>query len=428
MTPDVGEMRRETDRYSLLGHPSDLAGHRRTLGPLPIPAVFDPSWSVALVTALETSGLTGRGGAAFPSSRKLAAAHADRRDGVIVVNGMEGEPASDKDKVLLTRTPHLVLDGAQVLAAAGGASRIVVCVPAGHDQVAAAVVHAMAERAALGYAPLSEELVRPPDRFVAGEESALVRWIDEGRALPSFRPDKGVRLRIGTRSALVHNAETLAHVAVIARHGPQVFRARGMPEEPGTSLVTISGAVACAGVVEIDRGTPLRDIVARATPTDDIAAMLVGGYGGAWVGPQHFETPYASMPLRTIGASAGVGIIAVLGSPACGVAETARLAHYAAWQSSGQCGPCVFGLPALADDLSRLSQGRTDPTLMARLVRRLGEIDGRGGCRHPDGAVGMIRSALDVFAADVAAHGRGEPCAHVTRPTQLRFPDLMGPR
>ena len=94
---------------------------------------------------------------------------------------MEGEPSSDKDKLLLIRSPHLVLDGAQLMAAACGARSVVVCVPEGRDQVASAVSTAMAERTGTGCAPVREALVRPPDRFVAGEESALVRWVDAGR-------------------------------------------------------------------------------------------------------------------------------------------------------------------------------------------------------------------------------------------------------
>ena len=180
---------------------------------------------------------------------------------------MEGEPASDKDKLLVIRSPHLVLDGAQLLAAASGAQRVMVCVPQGRHRVAAAMTRALAERAAAGCAPLPESMLRPPDRFIAGEESALARWVESGQSLPSFRPDKGTALRIGRRVALVHNAETLAHVAMIARTGPDAFRAHGLVEDPGTSLVTISGAVEHPGVVEVDRGTPLIDVANRAVPT-----------------------------------------------------------------------------------------------------------------------------------------------------------------
>jgi NADH:ubiquinone oxidoreductase subunit F (NADH-binding) len=418
----VSEAAPTIGRYRLLGHPTDLSGHVSALGPVPLPAGRAAGWREAFVSMLEASGLAGRGGAGFPAAIKLAVAHAAGGGGTILVNAMEGEPASDKDKLLLLRSPHLVLDGAQLLAAASRARGIIVCVPEGREPVAAAVATAMAERAAAGCAPVGETLVRPPDRFVAGEESALVRWVDSGHSLPTFRPDKGMALRIGRRGALVHNAETLAHVAMIARTGPDAFRAHGLVEDPGTSLVTISGAVEHPGVVEVDRGTPLIDIASRATPTGPPQALLVGGYGGSWVHPVHFTTPYASLSLRAIGATAGVGVVIVLGPDACGLMESARIAHYLAAQSAGQCGPCVYGLPAIADDLTRLARGRVHPGLVPRLERRLREVAGRGACRHPDGAVNLVRSALTVFAADIGEHLHGTPCPHGNRPSQLRFP------
>jgi NADH:ubiquinone oxidoreductase subunit F (NADH-binding) len=416
----------QTKRYRILGHPTDLSGHVAALGPVPLPSKSPRAWREDFVSVLEASGLPGRGGGGFPAAIKLAVAHAAGGRGVVVVNGMEGEPASDKDKLLLIRSPHLVLDGAQLMAAAAGARQVTVCVPEGRDHVAAAVATAIAERARTEHAPAPETLVRPPDRFVAGEESALATWLESGGSLPVFRPDKGMALRIGRQAALVHNAETLAHVAMIARSGPDAFRAHGLVEDPGTCLVTISGAVENPGVVEVDRGTPLIDIARRATPRQTPQALLVGGYGGAWVAPEHFATPYASLSLRAVGSSAGVGVVVVLGPDACGLAESARIAHYLAGQGAGQCGPCVYGLPAIADDMARLARGRADVALMARLQRRLQEVNGRGACRHPDGAVQLVRSALSVFAADVRVHADGAPCAHADRPTQLRFPSLLG--
>jgi NADH:ubiquinone oxidoreductase subunit F (NADH-binding) len=425
MTASVTEAPCRGDVHRLLGHPSDLDGHVEALGPLTVSLGRDTSWERALASSLESSGLPGRGGGGFPTSVKVALAGSHGPGGTIVVNGMESEPASDKDKVLLTRSPHLVLDGAQLLAAMCRSSRIVVCIPAGRDGVATAVSQAMAERQRARYGFVPEEIARPPGRFVAGEESALVNWLDTERSLPVFRPDKGRPLHIGKRPALVHNTETLAHIALIARRGPEPFRARGLADDPGTCLVTVSGAVTHPGVVEVDRGTPLWDIARRSTPLEPARALLVGGYGGAWVAPEHFATPYASTPLRAIGATAGVGIIVVLGSNACGVSETARIARYLAEQSAGQCGPCVFGLPAIADDMARLAGGRADPALLARLHRRLGQVAGRGACRHPDGAVGLVRSCLSVFADDVAVHARGAPCPPSSNPTSLRFPGPM---
>jgi NADH:ubiquinone oxidoreductase subunit F (NADH-binding) len=412
--------------HQLLGHPSDLKGHLDVHGPLNVARGRGNSWQHDLVDSLEASGLTGRGGGAFPTSIKLALAQSAGVGGTVVVNAMESEPASQKDQLLMTRAPHLVLDGAQYLAALCGSDRVVVCVPIDRVTVATAVRHAMGERARYRHARVREEIVQPPSRFTAGEESALVNWIESSRLLPVFRPDKGIPLRIGKRPALVHNAETLAHIALIARHGPGPFRARGMAEEPGTSLVTLSGAVTHSGVVEVDRGTSLWEIALRGQPVEHVQALLVGGYGGTWVGPEHFGTPYASISLRTIGAPAGVGVIVVLGETSCGLAESARIARYLADQSAGQCGPCVFGLPAIADDLSRLARGHGDHQIMVRLHRRLRDVNGRGACRHPDGAVNMVRSSLTVFANDIAAHGRGEPCAHSRRLTTLSFPRPVG--
>ena len=138
--------------HQLLGHPSDLKGHLDAHGPLNVALYPNNSWEQSLVTSVEASGLAGRGGGAFPTSIKLALARSAGAGGTLVVNAMEGEPASDKDKVLLTWAPHLVLDGAQYLAALCRADRIVVCIPIGRDAVAAAVSYAMAERAGHRYA------------------------------------------------------------------------------------------------------------------------------------------------------------------------------------------------------------------------------------------------------------------------------------
>jgi len=411
-----------TSRHRLLGHPIDLAGHLAAHGPIRAPSGPNGAWQKALIENLEISGLTGRGGGAFPTWAKLVMAYTEGGGGILVVNGMESEPASDKDKVLLTRAPHLVLDGAQLLAAACRANEILVSVPETSSALADAVNRALYERARDRYSVVTEYLVQPPSRYIAGEESALAQWIDRGKSRPVFRPDKGTPLRIGRLPTLVHNVETLAHIALIARYGSESFRARGTAEQPGTVLVTISGAVSHPGVVEVEWGTPLLDIARRADPFETPSALLIGGYGGSWIRPADFSTPYSSLALGTIGADVGVGVMFVLAPTSCGLAESARIARFLAEESSGQCGPCIYGLSAIADDLSSLSSGRPDPELLGRLTRRLDQVDGRGGCHHPDGAVSMVRSALGVFAADVVTHTTGAPCANVLNPSQLRFP------
>jgi NADH:ubiquinone oxidoreductase subunit F (NADH-binding) len=339
---------------------------------------------------------------------------------VVVVNGIEGEPASAKDRVLLTHAPHLALDGAEVAASVVRASEIVFCVAdtAAADSVEAAIE----ERRRSGMGRGRVQVRRAPGRYVAGEESALVTWLQTGAALPVMRTDKSVPLTVGRRPAVVHNVETLSQVALIARHGPTWFRAQGTPEAPGTTLVTVSGAVRRPGVLEIPLGTPVIDILDAAGLVGTASGVLVGGYGGTWLAASRLDTPYAPGPLAALGATHGVGVLIALPRGSCGIAETARIARYMAGQSAGQCGPCVFGLPAIADDLEQLWTGRAGASVVDRIEHRAASVDGRGACRHPDGVARLVRSALDVFADDARGHAHGRPCAGAGAPTVLPLP------
>jgi NADH:ubiquinone oxidoreductase subunit F (NADH-binding) len=400
----------------------DLAGHIANHGPLAIPVRDDPSWRAAMFRAVAESGLLGRGGAAFPSAAKWDAFRRDSRVPMVVVNAMEGEPASDKDRVLLACSPHLVLDGAEVAAAVIGASEIAICVADDNDLGATSIAAAIAHRRQPGMAGCRISVQRPPARYVTGEESALVSWLNRRPSLPMLRVDKSVPLEVARRPALVHNAETLSQIALIARHGPEWFRRLGTAEAPGSTLVTVTGAVRSPGVLEVELGTPIADILGWAGVDVDLSAVLLGGYGGAWLDASRLATPYCPGPLASVGATHGVGVVVALPATSCGIAETARVARYMAGESAGQCGPCVFGLPAIAGDLERLSAGRADPEVLTRIADRSATVEGRGGCRHPDGVVRLVRSALDVFAADAIAHAHGRPCSGHDLPTVLTFP------
>jgi NADH:ubiquinone oxidoreductase subunit F (NADH-binding) len=406
----------------LLAGSQDYGEHLRRFGPL-------PRWEARpLADEMEGAGLGGRGGAAFPAWRKLLlacdagrSAAAGRRP-IVAVNAMEGEPASDKARVLLTRSAHLVLDGAETLAAALGAGHVAVCVPADHEELAWSVERAVASRPPA--TPV--EVRRLAGRYVAGEETALVAAIAGGPGLPRFRPDKSVPLQVGRSPVLVHNLETVAGVALVARFGAAWWSALGSPDAPGTCLVTLSGDLRRPGVVEVATGERIGDLLAAGEPVSALQAALVGGYGGSWVGAGHFGTRWAPAALREIGASAGPGILAALSVDACGLRETARIATWMAAETAGQCGPCLFGLPAIVSDLRLLADGDGDAGVLTRLRRRCGAVEGRGACRHPDGVARLVRSALAVFAADLEVHVGGRPCAGSRRATVLPFPDQAG--
>lgn len=382
------------------GSPMRLEEHVRRHG-----ALQRPRRGGDLIALVEASGLTGRGGGAFPVARKLRAVAPRGR--LVVANGTEGEPVSGKDKVLLRCTPQLVLDGAVLAAAAVGARRAVVALAEGARAERAALARAIEERhRARLDGGVRVALAVVPDGFVAGEETALVRAVEGGPALPEFGP------KPFERGVLVQNVETLAHVALIARYGAEWFRSLGTADEPGSTLVTVSGAVRAPGVYEVALGMPFRELVTAAGgATEPLQAFLVGGYFGSWFADDDaLSRSFLDADFGSLGARA----VVALPRSACAAAETARVARYLAGESAGQCGPCLYGLDAIAGALERLAR-RDGADPRPRIERWLGQVDGRGACRHPDGAARFVRSALDVFAREFERHAAGRCTAEGPR-------------
>jgi NADH:ubiquinone oxidoreductase subunit F (NADH-binding) len=347
----------------------------------------------ALLAEIERSGLTGRGGAGFPTATKVRAVAAGRRRPVLVGNAMEGEPLSGKDAVLLTRNPHLVLDGLEVLGRALRARRVVLAV--GDHLDPTALWSAATARGV--------EVVSLEGGFVAGQETALVSRLDGRPGLPRDPFVRVTESGVGGRPTLVLNAETLAQTALVARYGADWFRTAGTPEDPGTSLFTISGAVRRPGVVEAERGSRLGDVLARAEPLRP-GAILVGGYHGAWVPADDLDVLLTRRELARYDASVGAGVLHVLADDSCPIAFAADVTDYLAGESARQCGPCLNGLPRLAAGLRRLAHGDQDRALPAEIARMGVLVTGRGACAHPDGSARFVASTLQTFAGHVAAH------------------------
>ncbi|MDR0342616.1 MAG: NADH-quinone oxidoreductase subunit I [Nocardiopsaceae bacterium] len=400
--------------------PVRLTDHLRAYGPVPY-----RGRSGHLIREAAAAGLTGRGGAAFPVHRKLAAV-AGAPEPVVIGNGAEGEPASNKDKSLLWISPHLVLDGLQLAAEAVGSLTIGLYVHRNprllrHLQVALAErVDARADRAPV-------ELIEAPSRFLAGEASSLASVVTGGAALPRLKDPRLSERGVAGRPTLVQNVETLAHLALIARYGAGWFRAVGTSAEPGSMLTTLYQASGRADVTEAALGTPLADLLSLA----GAGAVLVGGYHGAWLAtPEAAGLRLSNATLRPAGAFVGAGVLAALPAGRCGLAETARVVRYLALESAGQCGPCFNGLPRMAAALSVLALpegpraarrgmgGRWPDRAAARadLERWTGLVEGRGACHHPDGTARLVRSALRVFAAEAGLHCRGQCTGTEARP------------
>jgi len=391
-----------------------LSEHLARLGPLPFAtassSTLERSWALDLV---RQSGLLGRGGGEFPVARKLETAARAGGSPVVVVNGSEGEPASRKDRTLLELRPHLVLDGASFAAAAVGATEIVVYVEPQRLRSWHAVRHAIEvrQRARLPEPPI--RLAAGAGRYVSGETSAVVSALEMRGGLPSRRPQPVAASGVGGRPTVVNNVETLAHLGLLSRFGAEWFRQAGSPGSPGSTLLTLAGGVGVPGLVvellaPVGGGHLLAEVggLEQAPP-----AVLVGGYAGKWIpGPPFCASQVDRGLFSASGVGLGCGVIATLPPRACGLATTLRLLAWLADESAGQCGPCMYGLPALAVELEAVVNGDVSRRGILRLHRRAISIVGQGACGHPDGAVALLESALDVFSTDAMNHVRGRPC------------------
>src|SRR6266516_2697180 len=350
----------------------DLEAHRDIFGPLPRLSAEE------LASMTEQVDLRGQGGAAFPFARKLSAVVKNAEDNdcapVVVVNATEGEPGSVKDKMLMIRSPYLILSGAALVAEAIGAEEIVIGV-AGNELANRSMEAAIAAEPGLRKIA---RVVQMPDRFISGESGALVRGINGKRPVP---PGRKV-------------------------------------------LVSVGGSAANPAVVEVPTGVPLAAVldICQAPAGDGV---LVGGYHGMWLpAGTAYVVPVSREGLAAVGGTLGSGIVLPLGDGTCPLGEVSRIASYLAGESAGQCGPCKLGLPSIARALAALIDGSGGIEALDVARRSAAGVAGRGACSHPDGVTRFVLSALDVFTEDLAAHVFHSSCG---RPVRGMLPLPAGP-
>lgn len=384
-----------------------LQQHTQRLGPRPTGG----QW---LIDEIGRAGLRGRGGAGFPTGRKWAAvARASSNNAVVVCNASEGEPLSTKDRTLAMLRPHLLIDGALLAAEAVRASNVVIYLSRGNRDAERGIKAALAERERAGAPGIQPVIVSTSHRYVAGESSAVVQRVSGGQSKPRFTLKRTAERGINDRPTLIQNAETMAHVAMIARYGSAWFRALGTSGSPGSTLMTVCGNIRTPGVYEVDLAATAGGVVAAAggvvTPT---SGALLGGYFGSWItGAQIDSLPLDSERLRAqYSASLGCGVLAILPRDGCGIVEATRILTYLAWESAGQCGPCVNGLNALSDAMERIAASRAQSDDIEHVNRWIAMVRGRGACHHPDGAVGQLESALKAFNGHLGYHLNGRRC------------------
>lgn len=352
-----------------------------------------------LIRAVRAAGLRGRGGAAFPLTRKLAAVArqpgcAESRRPVVIVNGAEGEPASVKDRWLLRTRPHLVIDGALRAASAVGAATAYIYVS---DSAAArSVLAALGE---LDGPPIQVDVWQVEPGYVAGEETAAVNAINGRPAKPSDKPPRPFEEGVRGQPTLVSNAETIASLPGIAS---------GTTRAADTFLMTLGGACSRPGLYEVPFGITIGEAVQAlgGGQASGARGYVMGGYFAGLLNTRGHELPLDYDALSAAGSGLGCGAVTVLGTDDCPIGVTAQLLAYFARENAGQCGSCFNGTAAMSGVAAALASGFARDADLQRLRSWCGSLPGRGACGTLDGAVNIARSMLREFPDVVDAHLR----------------------
>ncbi|MCX4236711.1 NADH-ubiquinone oxidoreductase-F iron-sulfur binding region domain-containing protein [Streptomyces sp. NPDC020707] len=423
--PDVPEVRvvglpQLTSGFDLVER-LDLPMHLKVHGPL------EPMGGEQLAQLSERINLKGRGGAGFPFHKKLrSVAEAAIRRGVrpvVVVNGSEDEPACRKDTVMINRAPHLILDGALLVAEALGARTLVIGVT--RESTQRSMEAALSERGLTNRrnATIRARVQRNPVRMVTGAAASLVRSIDGGPAIPPGRKTSASQNGVGGAPTLLSNAETFAQLAIAARIGAERYGNTGLYDEPGTVMLTVSGAVARPMVIEAPTGVPLRYILQLAGAPPVPQGVLTGGYHGKWLDSATVNEAIVSRnSLDAVGGALGAGAILPISMNTCPLGESLRVAQWLAEESAGQCGPCYLGLPAAARGMEDILNGG-GPAALEALKQVANAVKRRGACSHPDGSAMFLESTIKAFTDDLAAHVLGNGCG---RPVEGVLPLFEG--
>ena len=372
----------------------------------------------SVLRMIEESGLVGRGGAGHPTAAKWRAAAGQPADvRYMVANGFEADPGAQLDRTLMERDPHAILEGLAFACFAVGARQAYVAVRAGQTLAQSrleAAVRAAEEAGYLGTDVLGTgsdvhvEVVPVQGGFVVGEETVLLRALENKRAQPDQRPPYPAQRGLWDRPTVVNNVETLAAVPWIMANGAGAFAAAGADGFPGTTLVQISGAVATPGIAEVPLGIPVRrlidEVAGGVRKGATLKAVLVGGPAGGFLPPAELRVAYAAPDLEERGAILGSGTVVVADETTCLVDMATLLERFLSDESCGKTIPCRIGVRRLYEIGQRATTGLsrpTDPQLLADLAAdvRDGALCGLEYC-----APNPFQSGMRYFGSEFDDH------------------------
>jgi NADH-quinone oxidoreductase subunit F len=399
----------------------------------------------ALVQEIQLSHLRGRGGAGFPTGTKWSSVvSGGSGTRYAVCNAAEGEPGTFKDRALIRANPYVVLEGLLIAAHAVGAEAAYIATKASFARELDRLTAALAEMADAGWTDRPVHIVTGPEEYLFGEEKALLEVIEGNEPLPRWLPpylhglfatmpqlgwessavDPDAPAQAGANPTLVNNVETLANVVHIMANGPEWFRAIGTAESSGTVCCTVIGDVSRAGVVEVELGTPLSDVIGRCggPATSRSVRAVLSGVSSSVITADRLDTPVSYEAMAAIGAGLGSAGFIVYDDTTCMVEVAAMLSRFLHVESCGQCPPCKLGTGAITDALDRILTGAGSDADLSIISERLRIVTDGNRCFLPVEEQQLISSILREYPEDFATHLETGRCP---RPRRLEIPKIV---
>jgi NADH-quinone oxidoreductase subunit F len=379
-----------------------------------------------LIELVKVSGLRGRGGAGFPTGTKWSFIPKDRRPTYIVCNADEGEPGTFKDRELMERDPHQLIEGMAIGAYAIGCTEMYVFVRGEFAYAARALEEAAAEAYERGFLGrgiagsnfnLDFIVHRGAGAYICGEETALLEAVEGRRGQPRLRPPFPATHGLFASPTVVNNVETFACVPHIVNRGADWFKSLGTERSPGTKLFCLSGDVVKPGNYEVPFGTSARDLIygfgGGVKDGKQLKAFTPGGASSTpFFGPDKLDTNMDWESVQAAGSLLGTGAIIVFAEDACMVRAALRYTRFYAHESCGKCTPCREGTYWIENTLRRFEEGGGREEDIATMNDVAGNILGRSFCALGDFATAPVTSTTKLWRDEYIAHVKNNGCPY----------------
>ncbi len=377
-----------------------------------------------LIEMVKNSGLRGRGGAGFPAGVKWGFMPGDTQlQKIVAVNTDEGEPGTFKDREIVERDPHQVIEGVIIAAYAVGANRAYVYIRGEFFLGIKRWIKAISDAYEYGFLgtnilgtdfSLDMSVHRGAGAYICGEETAMLESLEGKPGNPRLKPPYPAESGLFGLPTLVHNIETLACIPHIILRGPEWFAGIGTAESKGPKIFSVSGHVNHPGNYELPLGTTLREIIYEhaggVRSNRHIKAIIPGGASTPMVTAESLDVPMAFETLKQAGSELGTGAIIVMDESTCMVEAARRLTKFFAHESCGRCTPCRLGATRLYEVLDRIEHGKGAADDVDRALNLTNGIDGRTFCPMGGALVNPARSAITHFRGEFDYHVEHKHC------------------